>query len=215
MSLPATAPRALRRAIAADQAQRGARRHLRTLRQLAQRNAEVRAGHRRLRTGLWPYLYRAELATLLTAPIIYSVAVPFVMLDAWVWIYQAVCFRAWGIRPVRRRAYFAIDRHKLAYLNTFEKFNCLFCSYANGLIAYVREVAARTEQYLVPDSPCPAHTAAAFALRCIRGLRRRRRLPTPAEAVASRARGMSADSLRNDARRSAGARRRSALARGD
>jgi hypothetical protein len=123
---------------------------LRTLRQLAQRNAEVRAGHRRLRTGLWPYLYRAELATLLTAPIIYSVAVPFVMLDAWVWIYQAVCFRAWGIRPVRRRAYFAIDRHKLAYLNTFEKFNCLFCSYANGLIAYVREVAARTEQYWCP-----------------------------------------------------------------
>ena len=25
------------------------------------------------------------------------------------------------------------------------KFNCLFCSYANGLIAYVREIAARTE----------------------------------------------------------------------
>jgi hypothetical protein len=26
----------------------------------------------------------------------------------------------------------------------------LFCSYANGLIAYVREVAARTEQYWCP-----------------------------------------------------------------
>ena len=120
------------------------------MRQLAQRNAEVRAGHHRLRTGLWPYLYRAELATLLTSPVIYSVAVPFVVLDAWVWIYQALCFRAWGIRPVPRRAYFAIDRHKLAYLNAFEKFNCLFCSYANGLIAYVGEVAARTEQYWCP-----------------------------------------------------------------
>mgnify|MGYP001580622076 CR=1 FL=1 len=75
---------------------------------------------------------------------------PFVLLDAWVWLYQAICFRAWGINPVRRRAFFAIDRHKLAYLNGVEKLNCLFCSYANGLIAYVHEVAARTEQYWCP-----------------------------------------------------------------
>jgi len=148
--MPATAPRALRRANAADQAPHDARRQSRAARQLAQRNAEVRAGHRRLRTGLWHYLSRAELATLVTSPVIYSVVVPFVVLDAWVWVYQAVCFRAWGIRPVRRRAYFAIDRHKLAYLNAFEKVNCLFCSYANGVIACVREVAARTEQYWCP-----------------------------------------------------------------
>jgi hypothetical protein len=150
MTVLATAPRSLRRAIAADKARHDARRQSRAARRLAQRNAEVRAGHRRLRTGLWHYLSRAELATLLTAPVIYSVALPFVVLDAWVWIYQAACFRAWGIRPVRRRAYFAIDRHKLAYLNAFEKFNCLFCSYANGVIAYVGEVAARTEQYWCP-----------------------------------------------------------------
>jgi hypothetical protein len=41
-------------------------------------------------------------------------------------------------------------RHKLAYLNGIEKVNCTFCSYANGLIAYVREVAGRTEQYWCP-----------------------------------------------------------------
>jgi hypothetical protein len=51
---------------------------------------------------------------------------------------------------VPRRRYFAIDRHKLAYLNGIEKVNCTFCSYTNGLIAYVREVAARTEQYWCP-----------------------------------------------------------------
>jgi hypothetical protein len=28
--------------------------------------------------------------------------------------------------------------------------NCLFCSYANGLFAYVAEIAARTEQYWCP-----------------------------------------------------------------
>ena len=61
-----------------------------------------------------------------------------------------MCFRAWGIRRVRRRSYFAIDRHKLAYLNAVEKVHCLFCSYVNGLIGYVGEVAARTEQYWCP-----------------------------------------------------------------
>lgn len=65
-------------------------------------------------------------------------------------IYQWVCFPIYGIGRVRRRAYFAIDRHKLAYLNTIEKVNCTFCSYANGVIAYVREVAACTEQYWCP-----------------------------------------------------------------
>ncbi len=51
---------------------------------------------------------------------------------------------------MRRRTYFAFDRRKLAYLNGIEKANCTFCSYANGLVAYVREIAARTEQYWCP-----------------------------------------------------------------
>jgi hypothetical protein len=51
---------------------------------------------------------------------------------------------------VPRKPYFAIDRHKLAYLNAIEKANCTYCSYANGVVAYVREVGARTEQYWCP-----------------------------------------------------------------
>jgi hypothetical protein len=61
-----------------------------------------------------------------------------------------VTFPVYGMTRVPRWRYFAIDRHKLAYLNGIEKVNCTFCSYANGLIAYVREVAARTEQYWCP-----------------------------------------------------------------
>ena len=150
----ATVPRAQRRALAVDPEPREQRRRTRDMRQLAQRNAKVRAGHRRFRTGLWPYFWHGDLPTMLTAPLIYSIAVPFVVLDAWVTLYQSVCFRAWGIARVRRRAYFAIDRHRLAYLNSIEKLNCMFCSYTNGLLAYVREVAARTEQYW-----CPIHHA--------------------------------------------------------
>lgn len=100
--------------------------------------------------GVWSYVLRGDLRTLLTAPVIYSLAVPIALLDLWVMVFQAVCFRAWRIQPVRRWDYFAIDRHRLPYLNAIEKMNCFYCSYANGVFAYVQEVAARTEQYWCP-----------------------------------------------------------------
>ena len=105
---------------------------------------------RRHRTPLVSYVLRGDILTILTAPVTYSLIVPFVVIDLWVWFYQAVCFRAWGVRRVRRRAFFTIDRQHLGYLNGLEKANCLYCSYVNGLVAYVREVAARTEQYWCP-----------------------------------------------------------------
>jgi hypothetical protein len=126
------------------------RRDVRELRRHARTHPGVRTAHRRDRTSLWRYVISGDLATLITAPVIYSVFIPFVLLDLWVTAYQTICFRAWSVRPVRRRDYFAIDRHKLAYLNAIEKFNCLFCSYANGLIGYVREIASRTEAYWCP-----------------------------------------------------------------
>lgn len=100
--------------------------------------------------ALWRYITGADAATVLAAPVIYSLVLPFAILDGWVTLYQAICFRAWGVKLVRRRNFFAIDRHRLPYLNALEKLNCAYCSYANGVIAYVREVAARTEQYWCP-----------------------------------------------------------------
>jgi hypothetical protein len=111
---------------------------------------ELREAHRRLRQSSPGDVLEGNLLSLLTAPVIYSLLLPLVMLDLWVTLFQWVCFPIYGIARVPRRRYFAIDRHKLAYLNGIEKVNCTFCSYANGLIAYVREVAARTEQYWCP-----------------------------------------------------------------
>jgi hypothetical protein len=133
--------------------------------ELAQRRAELRVGlekgraffeeeilrrHRELRTRLSTYVLNARPAVVLTAPIIYAVIVPLVLLDLFVTVYQSVCFPVYGIPKVRRRKYLIFDRHHLAYLNALEKLNCAYCSYANGLIAYVREVAGRTEQYWCP-----------------------------------------------------------------
>lgn len=111
---------------------------------------ELREAHRRFRQSIPAYIVEGDVLSLLTAPVIYSLLLPFALLDLWVTLYQSICFPVYGIARVPRRRYFAIDRHKLAYLNGIEKVNCTYCSYANGLIAYVREVAARTEQYWCP-----------------------------------------------------------------
>jgi hypothetical protein len=112
--------------------------------------AEVRRRHRLLKTSVRRYLRESYFPSMLSAPIIYSVLLPLALVDLWVTIYQRICFPIYGIPRVRRRDYILIDRWKLAYLNPIEKANCDYCSYANGLLGYIREVTARTEQYWCP-----------------------------------------------------------------
>lgn len=111
---------------------------------------EVRRRHNEMKTRLSRYVLNARPLVVLTAPLIYALIVPLVLLDLSVVVYQTVCFPAYGVEKVRRRDYLVFDRHHLAYLNALEKLNCAYCSYANGLIAFVREVAARTEQHWCP-----------------------------------------------------------------
>lgn len=102
------------------------------------------------RTGVWQYLREARLGHILTAPIIYGVVFPLLLLDLAVTIYQHTCFRVYGIPRVKRADYIIIDRQHLAYLNAIEKLNCMYCGYGNGLMEYCREIIARTEQYWCP-----------------------------------------------------------------
>ena len=110
----------------------------------------VQRRHKALKMSLAQFLRESSIPALLTVPIIYSLFVPFVVVDAWASLYQLVCFPIYGIDRVRRSEYIALDRRKLAYLNGIEKANCEYCSYANGLLAYIREIAARSEQYWCP-----------------------------------------------------------------
>lgn len=111
---------------------------------------EVILQGRRLKLGLLRYLREAHPFNVLTAPVIYTGFVPLLFLDLFVTVYQAACFPVYGIPKARRADYLVFDRGDLPYLNALEKFNCFYCSYANGLAAYFREVAARTEQYWCP-----------------------------------------------------------------
>lgn len=111
---------------------------------------EVLARHRALKEGLVPYLITSEWTHLFVAPLVYSMVVPIVLLDLWVTLYQHTCFRAFRIPRVRRSDFVVIDRHHLAYLNGIEILNCIYCGYGNGVFAYAREIASRTEQYWCP-----------------------------------------------------------------
>lgn len=105
---------------------------------------------RRYKTGLFRFLLRTRLLVALTAPIIYLGWIPFLLMDLFVTVYQTICFPVYRIPRVKRSEYLVFGREDLPYLNIIEKFNCLYCSYGNGVAAYTREVAARTEQYWCP-----------------------------------------------------------------
>lgn len=130
--------------------------------------ADVKARHRAAREGLLRYLARTRLLVVVTAPFIYGLIVPLALLDLFTAAYQAACFPVYGIEKVRRRDHIVIDRQQLAYLNALQKLNCVYCGYANGVIGWVREIAARTEAHWCPIKharpiPAPHLTYPAFA----------------------------------------------------
>jgi len=112
--------------------------------------AATRRAHRLKRKGLLRYLLEIRLSALVTAPVIWGALLPALLIDGYVYLYQWICFPAYGIPRVKRSDFLIMDRRHLPYLNGLEKLNCFYCSYFNGMIAYVQEVAARTEQHWCP-----------------------------------------------------------------
>jgi len=106
--------------------------------------------HARLKRSVLKWLVTDRPQNLLTGPFIYALAFPLAVLDLFVSLYQAACFPIYGIAKARRSDYIVFDRHHLGYLNFFERFHCEYCAYATGLVAYVGEIAARTEFYFCP-----------------------------------------------------------------
>ncbi|HEY0704738.1 MAG TPA: hypothetical protein VGD60_18335 [Candidatus Acidoferrales bacterium] len=110
----------------------------------------VKKEHTRLRSSLLRYMQESRFFVGLTAPLIYGCIIPFVLIDIFISIYQWFSFPLYGIPKVKRSDFIVFDRGKLCYLNLLERINCAYCSYGNGVMAYVVEVAARTEQHWCP-----------------------------------------------------------------
>ncbi len=111
---------------------------------------DILEAHRKLKSAMLPWIFSSKLRNIISSPFIYSMVVPIVFFDITITLYQHICFRLYGIRRVKRSDYIVLDRHQLAYLNGIQKFNCVYCGYGNGVVAYSREVLARTEQYWCP-----------------------------------------------------------------
>jgi hypothetical protein len=110
----------------------------------------AKAEHKRLKTAFHRYVLHSRFLVIITTPVIWLCAVPILLCDLIGTVYQMVCFPIYGIPKVRRADYIVFDRHHLAYLNFAEKFNCEYCAYVNGILAYFTEIAARTEQHWCP-----------------------------------------------------------------
>lgn len=111
---------------------------------------EILEQQQRFKENLLRYIVTAKPRHLATVPFIYAVFIPMLLLDIFATLYQIICFPIYGIPRIRRRDYMIHDRNSLGYLNLLEKFNCLYCSYADGLASYLREIIGRTEQYWCP-----------------------------------------------------------------
>lgn len=118
--------------------------------EITKKREEFLESYRRDREGLFRYLATAPILNLLTFPVIWACLIPAFFLDVVVSIYQIICFPIYKIKKVSRSDYIIIDHHLLGYLNLIEKLNCLYCSYFNGLMGYISEIAGRTEQYWCP-----------------------------------------------------------------
>ena len=100
-------------------------------------DTETRAAHSAARERPRQFLSHTRLLHLVTAPVIYSMILPFALLDLFVTVYQAICFPVYHIEKVRRADHILIDRQFLAYLQPHAETelrllqllqrNCLLC----------------------------------------------------------------------------------------
>ena len=78
---------------------------------------------------------------------IYSMIIPVLILDLWTTLYQLVYFSAAGIPKIHKKDYIIFDRWELHKLTLWQKINCVYCEYVNGLIAWAKGVSNQTEIY--------------------------------------------------------------------
>ena len=87
------------------------------------------------------------LTHLISYPFILAPLLPVLMLDLLGEMYHRLCFPLYGLTYIKRSDYIVLDRHKLKYLNWFQKISCAYCGYINGFLLYAAAIAQATEGY--------------------------------------------------------------------
>lgn len=113
-------------------------------------NSETKKKNKLLKKSILESIFSARVREVLSAPFIYAMIIPSVILHIFLFIYQQTAFRLYNIPIVKLWDYVTFDRKELDYLNILQKLNCFYCSYVNWLYSYAVEVAWRTEKYWCP-----------------------------------------------------------------
>lgn len=71
---------------------------------------------------------------------IYGMIFPFVFADIVTIIFQEIICNIYGTPKVRRRDYLNFSRAKLPKINILQKIGCIYCDYANGVVAWIKAV---------------------------------------------------------------------------
>lgn len=93
------------------------------------------------------FLATPKWKVVLSAPFLWAPFIPMLILDLFAEIYHHVCFPIYGLKIIDRKKYFFYDRIELPELSWSQKISCEYCSYANGLSAYLVAIAGETEAY--------------------------------------------------------------------
>ncbi len=64
----------------------------------------------------------------------YLCIIPLILIDLFLYQFQNVYFRLKEIPLIERKKYVILDRYKLGKLTFWQKINCLYCEYANGVV---------------------------------------------------------------------------------
>ena len=105
---------------------------------------------KKYKTSILESIFSARVREVLSIPFIYSMIIPAIILDIFLFMYQQTALRLYKIPLVKRSDYIVFDRNNLAYLNWLQKLNCMYCSYFNWLMQFAVEIAWRTEKYWCP-----------------------------------------------------------------
>jgi hypothetical protein len=122
--------------------------------------ADVRLRQKQFKVGLGAFLKETRFLTLLTAPFIYGVIVPLVLLDLVASVYQFVCFPVYGIGKVRRKDYIFLAKAELRLLRLWQR--------GAGLCHRNRSA---NRAILVPDQARLARGGGAWSLCLVSGFR--------------------------------------------
>ncbi len=88
-----------------------------------------------------------EISSILSIPFIWGMFIFFIVFDIALEIYHQISFRIFRLPIVDRSKYIKIDRYKLNYLSFPDKMRCVYCGYANGVLAYAVKITGDTEEY--------------------------------------------------------------------